>query len=80
VYGDGWAWMDQARLLKSVQDDEADESDRRRYFLNEPWKGDDAWLDVRDWDACKAEKTIEPGEAVTSSWFRRCAVRRLNGA
>jgi phage terminase large subunit-like protein len=64
VYGDGWAWMDQARLLKSVQDDEADESDRRRYFLNEPWKGDDAWLDVRDWDACKAEKTIEPGEAV----------------
>jgi phage terminase large subunit-like protein len=65
VYGDGWAWMDQARLLKSVQDDEADESDRRRYFLNEPWKGDDAWLDVRDWDAlADPSRAVLAGETI----------------
>jgi hypothetical protein len=66
AYGDGWAWMDQPRLLKSVQDEETEEADRRRYFLNEPWKGSDKWLDVRDWDAnADLTRIVQPGEAVT---------------
>lgn len=66
VYGEAAEWMDIERLLADARDPEMDESDFRRYFLNIPTAGSDAWLPDGAWAACADPgRVVKRGAAIT---------------
>ncbi len=58
-------WLDVDRLIEEIYDPNTPPSTSRRYYLNQIIASEDAWLTPQEWDACKAEKTVEAKEIVT---------------
>ena len=66
VYGPAADWLDLERIMAEMRDPQSDEADARRYWLNQPARAADAWLeDLQLWlDAAEPERELEEGEPV----------------
>jgi hypothetical protein len=53
AYGDAMEWIDEDGLVDEFYDLRSEESDSRRYFLNDRTSASDAWLTASEWAACK---------------------------
>lgn len=65
VYGDAAGWMPLDRIMAEVRDPQSSEEDSRRYWLNQPTRTADSWMDRRHWDAVGSTDELEPGELIT---------------
>lgn len=65
AYGPASEWMDLDRLIAQIYDPRASVADSRRYFLNQPTAASDAWLTAPEWEACRQEIELMPGDAIT---------------
>lgn len=66
-YGDAAkeGWIDLHRLLAEIRDPMTSEHEARRYFLNQPSKGETQWLNTEVWDACAGAELPPPGTTIT---------------
>jgi hypothetical protein len=67
VYGPAAEWLDFARIIAEMRDEQTDEADARRYWLNTPARGGHAWLDAHelaDVQARAHELELEAGTPV----------------
>lgn len=58
-------WIDVDRIVAEVYDLNTDPGDARRFYLNEITSADDALVTATQYDACKVENGLEPGDTVT---------------
>lgn len=66
VYGPAAAWMDLDRIIRDIQDEQADWADSQRYWLNRPVITHEQWIDPELWQACANEaEEVQDGEVVT---------------
>ena len=66
AYGDFAEVMDLRRIVDEIWDPRNLTGDSRRYFLNQPTAGSDAFMAAPLWAACQdTERKIEPGDAIT---------------
>lgn len=66
AFGDAIEWNDIDAILDEFYSLRADPANSRRFFLNAETSSSDAWIEAREWDACKApEKSLEDKDVVT---------------
>jgi hypothetical protein len=58
-------WIDLDRIVAEVYDPNTEPGDARRFYLNEVTSADDALVTAAQWDQCRAEGDLEPGDVVT---------------
>ena len=51
VYGAAAEWLDVGRIMAEIRDPQSDPADSRRYWLNQPHRAADAWLERDELEA-----------------------------
>jgi hypothetical protein len=59
VRGDS-TWLDIERITNTILDPRNPPSRSRRFWLNQIVSPEDAWVDSKDWDLCKANEGVPP--------------------
>jgi phage terminase large subunit-like protein len=65
VYGGAAAWTNLDGILAEFSDPTTDESDNRRYWLNQIIRASDQWMDPDAWAQRGAHQVVEDGEVIT---------------
>ncbi|MCC6238123.1 MAG: Terminase [Dehalococcoidia bacterium] len=66
AYGDAASYIDLDRMVSEIWDTRNDETNSRRYFLNQATAAIDAWLAPHEWDTCaRPEHVVPEGAAIT---------------
>jgi len=65
VYGDAAEWTDVERIMAEIRDPQSTEEDSRRYWLNQPTRTADAWVDRRVWEDVGSAEELADGELIT---------------
>lgn len=63
AYGDAW-WVDLDRVVADMRDPDATWSDGERFFFNWNRSGSSAPVDIRQFEALTAPRTVEPGTEI----------------
>jgi hypothetical protein len=53
-------WLDTTRIVNTLLDPRNPPSRSRRYWYNQIVAAEDAWVDPRDWDLCRAHEGVPP--------------------
>lgn len=64
AYGPAAAWLDLDGIVAEIWDPQSDPADSRRYWLNQPAVAEDALVAPAEWDACRVDDLLEPGEEI----------------
>jgi phage terminase large subunit-like protein len=65
VYGPAAQWLDLVRIMAEIRDPHADETEARRFWLNQPARAAEAWLeDLDGFRALAVEHELEAGTPV----------------
>jgi len=64
VYGDSVRWIQTDRLADEIADPGTDESDARRFYLNQLRSGGSCPFDISLWEQLAAPRTLEPGTRI----------------
>jgi len=64
VYGAAAGWTNLDGIMAEFADPATDESDNRRYWLNQVVRATDQWMDPAAWDRQAAPQIIRAGEAI----------------
>ena len=63
--GDSY-WLDLERLMEEIWDPKTAPDLARRFYLNQVWAAQDAWVAKPQWDAlANLERTVQSGEMIT---------------
>lgn len=57
-------WLNVDRIVKSIADPRNSHSRSRRFWLNQIVAGEDAWVDLADWDLCATELELREGDEI----------------
>jgi hypothetical protein len=69
AYGDAASYIDLDRMVSEIWDTRNDETNSRRYFLNQATAAVDAWLAPHEWDACARPDHVVPDGALVTLGF-----------
>jgi hypothetical protein len=58
-------WIDIDRIIAEVLDPATHPADARRFYLNAVVTAEDALISAEEWDSCRLDDTLEPGDEVT---------------
>lgn len=64
AYGPFSEVMDLRRIVDEIWDPRNPPGDSRRYFLNQPTSAIDAYIASHEWEGCKQDKSLEPGDLI----------------